>query len=220
MREVKCADVKSGKYIIQKYLVMSKVLPLEQHSKSRYNEPMILFVGPPGSGKSVQGQLLTARNGWRWISAGQLLRDSKDPAVYEHMTKGKMVDNDLINKLMSDAIARGKDLDHLVLDGYPRRLEQAKWLVEELPKHQLSISAVIVLNVPDEEILRRLKIRGRLDDSEDIVRKRSELYREETQPLIDYYRGLDIPVRDVNGFGSVGQVHDHIQQVIDECLGE
>ena len=181
---------------------------------------MILFVGPPGSGKSVQGQLLSARNGWRWISAGQLLRDTKEPAAYEIMTKGKMVGNDLINRLMGEAIGRSKDIVHLVLDGYPRQIEQAKWLVDELPKHERSISAVIVLNVPDEEISRRLKLRGRLDDDEEVVKSRSELYRTETQPVLDYYRSLNIPVRDVNGFGSVGQVHDHIQQVIDESLKE
>lgn len=179
---------------------------------------MILFVGPPGSGKSVQGQLLSARNGWRWISAGQLLRDTKDPAAYELMTKGKMVDNDTINRLMGEAIRRGKDIEHMVLDGYPRQLEQAKWLVAELPKHERNIAAVIVLNVPDEEISRRLKIRGRLDDSDEVVANRNDLYRNETQPVLDYYRSLGIPVRDVNGFGSVGQVHDHIQHVIDESL--
>jgi adenylate kinase len=107
-----------------------------------------------------------------------------------------------------------------VLDGYPRELEQAKWLIEELPKHERNIAAVIVLNVPNEEIARRLKIRGRLDDTEAVIAARTKLYNEETQPILDYYRSLDICVRDVNGFGSVGQVHDHIQQVIDECLGE
>jgi adenylate kinase len=181
---------------------------------------MIIFVGPPGSGKSVQGQLLSARNGWRWVSAGQLLRDSKDPDVYQHMTKGEMVNNDLVNKLVGQAIIRGKDITHLVLDGYPRELDQAKWLVGELPKHERNIAAVIVLNVPNDEISRRLKLRGRLDDSEEVVAARAKLYSKETQPILDFFKSLDIPVRDVNGFGSVGQVHDHIQQVIDECLAE
>lgn len=181
---------------------------------------MILFVGPPGSGKSVQGQLLSARNGWRWISAGQLLRDARDSTAFEQMKRGEMVDNNVVNQLVGDAIRRGKDIDHMVLDGYPRQLVQAKWLVDELPKHERSIAAVIVLNVPDEEIARRLKIRGRLDDTAEVIAARTKLYQQETQPILDYYRSLDVPVRDVNGFGSVGQVHDHIQQVIDECLGE
>lgn len=181
---------------------------------------MILFVGPPGSGKSVQGQLLSARHGWRWVSAGQLLRDTKDPAAYEHMTKGEMVNNDLVNRLVGAAIERASDITHLVLDGYPRELEQAKWLVDELPKHERNIAAVIVLNVPNEEIARRLKIRGRLDDTDEVIAARTKLYHDETQPILDYYRSLGITVRDVNGFGSVGQVHDHIDQVIRECLAE
>ena len=179
---------------------------------------MIIFVGPPGSGKSVQGQLLTARNGWRWISAGQLLRDSKDPEAYAHMTKGEMVDTNLVNRLVSNAISRGKDIEHLVLDGYPRELQQAEWLVKELPHHGRDIAAVVVLNVPDEEISRRLKLRGRLDDTEEVVASRTKLYNEETQPVLEYFRNLGVAVRDVNGFGSVGQVHDHIQHVIDESL--
>lgn len=179
---------------------------------------MILFVGPPGSGKSVQGQLLSARNGWRWISAGQLLRDARDSTAFEQMKKGEMVDNDVVNKLVGEAIRRGKDIEHMVLDGYPRQLVQAEWLVDELPKHERSIAAVIVLNVPDEEIARRLKIRGRLDDTAEVIAARTKLYQQETQPILDYYRALNVPVRDVNGFGSVGQVHDHIQQVIDESI--
>lgn len=179
---------------------------------------MILFVGPPGSGKSVQGQLLSARNEWRWISAGQLLRDARDNEAYEKMKHGEMVTNSVVNRLMGQAIARAKDIEHIVLDGYPRQLEQAEWLVDELPKHERSISAVIVLHVPQEEIIRRLKIRGRLDDTSEVIAKRSKDYLEQTNPVLDYYRSLGVPVRDVNGFGSVGQVHDHIQQVIDECL--
>lgn len=179
---------------------------------------MILFVGPPGSGKSVQGQLLSARNEWRWISAGQLLRDAKNTEVFERMEKGEMVSNEIVNDLMGEAIKRAKDIDHVVLDGFPRQLEQAKWLVEELPKHERSIAAVIVLHVPEEEISRRLKIRGRLDDTAEVIAARTKLYSDETEPVLEYYRSLGIPVRDVNGFGSVGQVHDHIQQVIDECL--
>ena len=179
---------------------------------------MILFVGPPGSGKSVQGQLLSARNGWRWISAGQLLRDARDTTAFEQMKLGHMVDNSVVNGLVGDAIKRAADIDHVILDGYPRQLEQAEWLVDELPKHQRSITAVIVLNVPVDEIARRLKIRGRLDDREEVITERNRLYLEETQPILDYLRGMGVPIRDVNGFGSVGQVHDHIQQVIDECL--
>lgn len=179
---------------------------------------MIIFVGPPGSGKSVQGQLLSARNGWRWISAGQLIRDAKDPSAYEQMKKGEMVDNGVVNGLVGDAIHRAKDIVHLVLDGYPRQLEQAKWLVNELPKHERAIAAVIVLNVPIDEISRRLKIRGRLDDREEVIANRNKLYAKETEPILNFYRSLNIPVREVNGFGSVGQVHDHIQQVIDESL--
>ena len=64
---------------------------------------MILFFGPPGSGKSVQGQLLVERNGWEWISTGDLFRNSKDPEVLERMTSGELIDDHLTNKVLGDA---------------------------------------------------------------------------------------------------------------------
>lgn len=179
---------------------------------------MILFVGPPGSGKSVQGQVLSARNEWRWLSAGQLLRDTRDPELYEQMKSGQMVSNDLVNRVIRDALKRSKDVSHVIMDGYPRMLEQAEWLVEELPKHERNITAVIVLDVPEAEIVRRLQIRGRLDDTPEVVSRRMADYNRETRPLLEFYRERGIPVFEVDGIGTVGIVHDRIQEVIDACL--
>lgn len=179
---------------------------------------MILFVGAPGSGKSVQGQVLSARNEWRWLSAGQLLRDTHDPELYEQMKSGQMVSNELVNRVIREAVQRAKDVSHVIMDGYPRMLEQAEWLVEELPKHERAISAVIVLDVPEEEIVRRLRIRGRLDDAPEIVAKRMADYQREIEPLLAFYKQKGIPVFFVDGVGTVGTVHDRIQEVIDQCL--
>ena len=91
---------------------------------------MIVFFGPAGAGKSVQGQMLAARNGWRWLSAGQLLRDTRDPELFAQMRTGGLVDPEKVNKLIGEALDRAKDIDRVVLDGYPRQLAQAKWLIE------------------------------------------------------------------------------------------
>lgn len=181
---------------------------------------MILFVGPPGSGKSVQGQVLSARNEWRWLSAGQLLRDTRDPELYDQMKGGNMVDADLVNRVVADAIKRSKDVTHIIMDGFPRTLEQAEWLIEELPRHEREIQAVIVLDVPEAEIVRRLQIRGRLDDTPEVVSKRLADYHQGIQPLLDFYDQHGVSVFKVDGVGTVGTVHDRIQEVIDSCLPE
>ncbi|MBC7459377.1 nucleoside monophosphate kinase, partial [Candidatus Saccharibacteria bacterium] len=122
---------------------------------------MIVFFGPAGAGKSVQGQMLAARMGWRWLSAGQLLRDTKDVELTKIMHAGGMVPHDAITKIMGEAIAHAAHIDQLILDGFPRMLEQAHWLIESQPEHGRSIGLVVVLEVPREELLKRLEIRGR-----------------------------------------------------------
>src|ERR671933_3055320 len=101
---------------------------------------MIVFFGPAGAGKSVQGQLLAARNGWRWLSAGQLLRDTHDIEVIKEMQSGQLVKTETVNKLMGEALRRAKNIDRVILDGFPRQLSQAKWLIETQPEHERSIA--------------------------------------------------------------------------------
>jgi len=178
---------------------------------------MIIFFGPPGSGKSVQGQLLAARHGWRWLSTGHLLRETSNVEVVAKMRKGMLVEDDLVNHVFDEALHRAKDIDHVIVDGYPRHVQQAKWLLELLPKHERTIEAVIILDVDDDKILHRLEIRGRLDDAPDIVRARIRDYREKTQPVTDFFAEQGVHVEHVNGMGSVGSVHDRIEEVVEKC---
>ena len=90
---------------------------------------MIVFFGPAGAGKSVQGQILAARHGWRWLSSGQLLRDSRDPEIMEQMRKGALVSTEQTNKVITEALDRAENIE-VILDGFPRKLDQAEWLHE------------------------------------------------------------------------------------------
>ena len=126
---------------------------------------MILFFGPAGAGKSVQGQFLAARQGWRWLSAGQLLRDTRDDEVLQTQKTGKLVDTEKMNQIIGDALNRATNIDQIILDGFPRQLDQAKWLVDSRPMHGRSIGLVFVLEVPRAELMKRLELRGRIDDS-------------------------------------------------------
>lgn len=171
---------------------------------------MIVFFGPAGAGKSVQGQMLAARMDWRWLSAGQLLRDTRDPELTTLMHQGKMVSHDQITGIMGEAIQKAKDVDHLILDGFPRQLEQAEWLIASQPEHERSVGLVVVLEVPREELLRRLSIRGRADDTPEAIDERLRIYRQEMYPILSYFTDQGVPVVHLDGVGSVGQIHDRI----------
>jgi len=177
---------------------------------------MIVFFGPAGAGKSVQGQILAARMGWRWLSAGQLIRDSRDPELLETIQQGKLVAHEKIVQIMGEAITKATDIDQLILDGFPRQLDQAKWLIDSQPEHGRSIGLVIVLEVPREELLKRLALRGRADDEPEAIDERLNIYRQEIYPILSYLSDQNIPVAHIEGVGAVGQVHDRI---VEELTG-
>lgn len=178
---------------------------------------MIVFFGPAGSGKSVQGQLLAARNGWRWLSSGQLMRDSHDVELFHDMQAGKLVSSEKVNQLMGDALKRSKNVDRVILDGFPRKLSQAKWLVETQPEHERSIALVIVLEVPRGELLKRIEVRGRVDDTPEAVDERLKIYRTEIYPILTYLTEQGVNIAHIDGTGSVGQVHDRIMDELAAC---
>lgn len=171
---------------------------------------MIVFFGPAGAGKSVQGQILAARMGWRWLSAGQLLRDTHDPELVRTMHEGNMVPHEAITKIMGEAIAKAGDIDQIILDGFPRLMPQAQWLVDSKTDHGRDIGLVVVLEVPREELLKRLAIRGRADDTPEAIDQRLNIYRQEMYPILSYLTEQHIPVVHIDGVGSVGQIHDRI----------
>jgi len=177
---------------------------------------MIIFFGPAGSGKSLQGQILAAREGWRWLSAGQLLRDTHNPELTAIMHKGGLIEPTIVNNIVRDALLKASDIKKVVLDGFPRMIEQATWLVDSQPEHGRSISAVIVLEVDKEVLLKRLSLRGRADDQIDAIDNRLDIYKQETDPILDYLNSQGIKIIHLNGSGSVGEIHDNIMKKLGE----
>jgi adenylate kinase len=178
---------------------------------------MIVFFGPAGAGKSVQGQMLAARNGWRWLSAGQLLRDTHDIELIKEMQTGKLVPTEKVNELMNDALNRAKNVSNVILDGYPRQLSQAKWLIDSRENHQHDIQIVVVLEVPRSELLKRLEVRGRIDDTPEAVDERLKIYRTEMYPVLSYLTEMNVHITHIDGTGTVGQVHDKIMEELEAC---
>lgn len=178
---------------------------------------MILFFGPAGAGKSVQGQILAARNGWRWLSSGQLLRDTHDIELIKEMQSGKLVSPEKVSKLMVEALKRSKNIERVIVDGFPRELSQAKRLIETQPEHERSIGLVVVLEVPRSELLKRLEVRGRVDDTPEAVDERLKIYRTEIYPILTYLTEQGVNIAHIDGTGSVGQVHDRIMDELAAC---
>lgn len=173
---------------------------------------MILFFGPPGSGKSVQGQLLVDRNHWNWLSTGELFRGSKDPEILAKLATGELIDDEMTNEVLDKALRNVKDKNVVVLDGYPRNTRQARWLDEHLADHGRDIKGVICFDVPEDELIRRLNGRGRDEDKLEVIKRRLEIYHQQTQPVIDFYQKLGVPIIRVDGQGSVEVVHERVHE--------
>ncbi len=178
---------------------------------------MIVFFGPAGAGKSVQGQMLAARQNWEWFSMGQLLRDTNNAEILNIINQGKLVPTDLTNTVMAAALKQAADAKGVILDGYPRQLEQAKWLVETQPHDGHSLQAAVVLEVPLEESIKRLSLRGRPDDTPKAIEERLHTYQVETKPILDYLESRNIKVLRVDGTGTIDQIHERVVKELKAC---
>jgi adenylate kinase len=184
---------------------------------------MIVFFGPAGAGKSLQGQILAARHNWRWLSAGQLLRDksSNDEEIATLLKTGNLLPPRIVNGAVSDALdVADKNGIDVILDGYPRSLDQAKFLTarENNNTNSRKVNLAIALVMPMGELQHRLAQRGRIDDTPNAIARRLEIFQSETKPVLDYYRELGVPVVDIDGVGTVGEVHDRIEKVFEQYV--
>jgi len=123
----------------------------------------------------------------------------------------------MTNKVLSAALDRMSNTRHIVLDGYPRNTDQAEWLVEHLPADHRSVEAIIVFEVSREELTKRLSGRGRDEDNLDVIKRRLDIYDERTQPVLEFFEQRGVPIIRIDGHGTVGVVHDRIQEAIEKC---
>jgi adenylate kinase len=146
------------------------------------------MLAPPGGGKGTQGVRLARELGVRHISSGDVLRaevanDTElGREVKAHMAAGRLAPDELVTRAILPVIER---LDGYVLDGYPRTRSQADGL---------DFDAVVYLNVPDDEVERRLLARGREDDTPEVIKERLREYDEDTEPLVEHYRDVLVEV--------------------------
>lgn len=183
---------------------------------------VIIFLGPPGAGKGTQAERLASDHGLLKISTGDILRDHVARATElglqakPIMDAGQLVPDHLLIALIRDRLA-SLDKVRVIFDGFPRTTAQAQGLDMLLEELGAPINAVPLLEVPDEVLIERIvergKTSGRSDDTEALARERQQVYRDQTQPLIDYYAARG-QVRHVDGVGSMDEVYDRIQDAV------
>ena len=184
----------------------------------------ILLIGPPGAGKGTQAALLAKHFGIPAISTGDIFRENvrnETPLGLEakaFMDRGEYVPDSLTNALVRDRLNQDDAAAGFLLDGYPRTIDQVQELDDILEETEAKLDVVVQLTADAEELLRRLSGRaqeqGRSDDTPDVIKRRLDVYEEQTAPLIDIYASRSL-VAKVNGLGEIGEVTNRIIEVLD-----
>lgn len=183
----------------------------------------VILLGPPGSGKTTQAQLLAKRIGGLTIATGDLLGDAIQGntelgrKAREHMDRGSMVPDEIILSLVEERLAVPESVAGVVLDGFPRTVRQAREVQRMFAAEGERIKAALLLDVPEEELVRRLLAKAaaeeRSDDNPAAIQKRLAAYRASNAPLVGHYRELGV-LKIVSGTGSVEQVAEAVKRAI------
>ena len=169
----------------------------------------IVLLGPPGAGKGTQAVKIAEKLGVPQISTGDLFRHNISAGTplgleaKKYLDAGDLVPTSLTNALVDDRLNDADVADGFILDGFPRTVEQAEALHDMLQRRDLKLDAVLEFRVPEEELVSRLAGRGRADDTEDVIRNRFRVYRDETAPLLNYYTH---ELKTVDAVGSLDEV--------------
>jgi adenylate kinase len=177
----------------------------------------LVLVGPPGAGKGTQAVRLAERLDVPHISTGDLFRANLQQETElgrdakRYMDAGELVPDSVTVAMVRDRLAHDDVAKGFILDGFPRTVPQANSLHELLAERGEDLDAVVELQVPVEELVQRLLARGRADDSEEVIRRRQQVYLEETAPLLDHYRDRLVTV---DALGSVEEITDRVADAL------
>ncbi len=177
---------------------------------------MIIFLGLAGSGKSTQGQLLATKLHCPWVSTGNLLRQKMDAKTQQEMLEGKIIDDKHTFRVLDEEFKRiGADKHDFVLDGSPRTMEQAQWLVKKANLGEIKIKGIIHLNISGQVAEKRLLSRRRPDDHQTAIAERFREYQDAILPIVDYLKQQGLAIYEIDG----NQAPEAVAQDILKVLG-
>ncbi|RBM22834.1 adenylate kinase [Prauserella sp. PE36] len=179
----------------------------------------VVLVGPPGAGKGTQAVALSERLRVPHISTGDLFRahvGEQTPLGQEakrYLDSGDLVPDSVTNEMVRERLADPDTKAGFLLDGFPRNTKQAEVLGEMLAESDTALDAVIELQVPEDVLVERLLGRGRADDTEEVIRRRQQVYRSETAPLLEFYADILVTV---DGVGDIDEVSSRVLDALDK----
>lgn len=183
----------------------------------------LIFMGPPGAGKGTQAKIICSDYNIPQISTGDILRESiKNQTeaglrAKKFMDAGDLVPDEVVIQIIKDRLKEPDCKNGYLLDGFPRTIEQADALDHLLAEMQMKLDVVLNLAVPDEELLKRLleraKIEGRADDNEETIKNRLVNYNKKTFPLLDYYKKKGL-LKEIDGLGKLEEISKLIKKEI------
>ena len=183
----------------------------------------IVLFGPPGAGKGTQAKILAGRYNLIHLSTGDVLRNEMKEntplgkKAKSYIEKGELVPDKDVTEMVVCVMDKFKDASGFIFDGFPRTTTQAAFMREMLLERGTEVHFLIVLDVEEEELIRRLlnraRVEGRTDDTREVIENRIRVYKKQTAPVIDFYSrfGKYYPV---DGIGTIAEVQERIEEVL------
>ncbi|MAT39387.1 MAG: adenylate kinase [Ectothiorhodospiraceae bacterium] len=181
----------------------------------------LVIFGPPGAGKGTQAQYISEHFEIPHISTGEIFRENiknDTPLGVEakrYTASGNLVPDSLTNAMVRDRIQKADCSRGALLDGYPRTIDQAREFDKMLAEKGSQLSAVINLKVPDGEIVQRLSKRGRSDDNPEAIKRRLQIYHNQTEVIVGYFRDRGL-LHDIYGVGNIQEISKQILDTLDK----
>lgn len=179
----------------------------------------LIILGPPGAGKGTQSVLIAKKLGLKHLSTGEILRQAAIDGTElglkakEVMDAGYLVSDEIMVGIIKEALSTDEAKKGFILDGFPRTLKQAKELDKIMEELGFCDLKVINITLDDEELIRRMLGRGRVDDSRETIENRLKVYREQTAPVREHYLE-NSAVFDIYGIGSISEINNKVLEVL------
>lgn len=182
----------------------------------------IILIGAPGSGKGTQAEFIKRDFAVAHISTGDMFRANISGGTElgkiakSYMDKGELVPDNITVQMLKNRLAENDAKKGFMLDGFPRTIEQSKQLDEILLNLNMKLEYVINLKTEDDEILRRLLKRGREDDNEETIKNRLKVFRNQSEPVLKYYKDIDIKIIEVLSMGDPNEIYKNIKEHLEK----